>query len=168
MDRGSNKNHSPVNSFAPRVTKFCVMWEGLSLPHDTEFGNCRGKIVDSRAFPIWSLIHGLSWSGPVFWFSAGSLARRQQLWWQACNLTCLTHPPWTKWPPFWQTTFSNAFSRIIKFRFKLHWIYSQEASWQYTSIGSGNGLPPKRRQAITGNDDVPVPWRIYAALGEMS
>ena len=41
------------------------MWEGLSLPHDTKFGNCRGKIVDSRAFPSWSLIHGLSWSGLI-------------------------------------------------------------------------------------------------------
>ena len=30
--------------------------------------------------------------------------------------------PWTKWPPFWQTTFLNAFSsnKIIKFRFQFH------------------------------------------------
>ena len=41
------------------------MWEGLSLPHDTKFGNCRCKIVDSRAFPSWSLIHGLRWSGLI-------------------------------------------------------------------------------------------------------
>ena len=39
------------------------MWEGLSLPHDTKFGNCRCKIVDSRSFHSWSLIHGLRWSG---------------------------------------------------------------------------------------------------------
>ena len=50
MDQGSNKNHSPVNNFALTVTKFCVMWEGQALPHDTKFGNCRDKIVDSRAF----------------------------------------------------------------------------------------------------------------------
>ena len=49
----------------PTVTKFCVMWEGLSLPHDTKFGNCRCKIVDSRVFPIWSLIPGSSWSGLI-------------------------------------------------------------------------------------------------------
>ena len=71
VDQGSNKNHSPAYNFAPTVTKFCVMWEGLSLPHDTKFGNCRCKIVDSRSFPSWSLIHGLRWSGlikvgPVF------------------------------------------------------------------------------------------------------
>ena len=32
-------------------------------------------------------------------------------------------PPWTKRPPFWQTTFSNAFSwlKILEFRFKIHW-----------------------------------------------
>ena len=65
VDQGSNKNHSPAYNFAPTVTKFCVMWEGLSLLHDTKFGNCRCKIVDSRAFPSWSLIHGLRWSGLI-------------------------------------------------------------------------------------------------------
>ena len=39
------------------------MWKGQALPHDTKFRNCRGRIVDSRAFPSWSLIHGSSWSG---------------------------------------------------------------------------------------------------------
>ena len=65
VDQGSNKNHSPAYNFAPTVTKFCVMWEGLSLPHDTKFGNCRCKTVVSRAFPSWSLIHGLRWSGLI-------------------------------------------------------------------------------------------------------
>ena len=65
MDQGSNKNHSPAYNFTPTVTKFCVMWEGLSLPHDTKFGNCRCKIVDSRSFHSWSLIHGLRWSGLI-------------------------------------------------------------------------------------------------------
>ena len=65
MDQGSNENHSLVNSFDPTVTKFCVMWEGQALPHDTKFSNCRDKIVDNRAFLSWSLIHGLSWSGLI-------------------------------------------------------------------------------------------------------
>ena len=65
MDQGSNKNHSPAYNFTPTVTKLCVMWEGLSLPHDTNFGNCRCKIVDSRSFHSWSLIHGLRWSGLI-------------------------------------------------------------------------------------------------------
>ena len=65
MDQGSTDNHSPANNFVPTVTKFCVMWEGQALPHDTKFGNCRDKIVDSRAFPSWSLIHGSSWSGVI-------------------------------------------------------------------------------------------------------
>ena len=55
VDQGSNKNHYPAYNFAPTVTKFCVMWEG----------NCRCKIVDRRAFPIWSLIRGLRWSGLI-------------------------------------------------------------------------------------------------------
>ena len=65
MDQGSNENHYRAYNFAPTVTKCCVMWEGLSLPHDTKFGNCRCEIVDSRAFPSWSLIHGLRWSGLI-------------------------------------------------------------------------------------------------------
>ena len=65
MDQGSNKNHSTAYNFTPTVTKFCVMWEGLPLPHDTKFGNCRCKIVDSRSFHSWSLIHGLRWSGLI-------------------------------------------------------------------------------------------------------
>ena len=65
MDQGSNQNHYPMNNFTPTVTKFCVMWEGQALPHDTKFRNCRGRIVDSRAFPSWSLIPGSSWSGLI-------------------------------------------------------------------------------------------------------
>ena len=62
MDQGSTKKRSAVHNFVPTVTKFCVMWEGLSLPHDTKFGNCRGEIVDRRMFFIWSLIYGSGWS----------------------------------------------------------------------------------------------------------
>ena len=42
--------------------------------------------------------------------------------WQEAH-DALTHLPWTKWPPFGQTTFSNAFSwmKMIEFRFKFHW-----------------------------------------------
>ena len=65
MDQGSTKKYSAVHNVAPTVTKFCVMWEGLSLPHDTKFGNCRGAIVDRRVIFIWSLIHGSSWSGLI-------------------------------------------------------------------------------------------------------
>ena len=47
-------------------------------------------------------------------------------------------------------------------QFKIHWNLFQESNWQYSSIGSGNGLVPNRRQAITWtNDDH---WRIIAAL----
>ena len=49
----------------PTVTKFCVVWEGLSLPQDTKFGNCRGEIVHRRMISIWSLIHGSGWSGLI-------------------------------------------------------------------------------------------------------
>ena len=72
LDQGSTDNHSPVNSFAPTVTKFCVGGTTTTTTttttthtHDTKSGNCRDKIVDSRAFPSWSLIHGSSWSGLI-------------------------------------------------------------------------------------------------------
>ena len=64
-DQGSTKKRSAVHNFVPTVTKFCVMWEGLSLPQDTKFGNCRDEIVDRRVIFIWSLIHGSSWSGLI-------------------------------------------------------------------------------------------------------
>ena len=44
---------------------FCVMWEGQALPHDTKFGNSRCEIVGRRVILIWSLIHGLRWSGLI-------------------------------------------------------------------------------------------------------
>ena len=41
------------------------MWEGQALPHDTKFGNSRCEIVGRRVIFIWSLIHGLRWSGLI-------------------------------------------------------------------------------------------------------
>ena len=65
MDQGSTRKRSAVHNFAPTVTKFCVMWEGQALPHDTKFGNSRCEIVGRRVIFIRSLIHGLSWSGLI-------------------------------------------------------------------------------------------------------
>ena len=65
MDQGSTRKRSAVHNFAPTVTKFCVMWEGQALPHDTKFGNCRCEIVGTIVIFIWSLIHGLYWSGLI-------------------------------------------------------------------------------------------------------
>ena len=60
MDQGSTRKRSAVHNFASTVTKFGAMWEGLSLPHHTKFGNCRQESVF-----IWSLIRGSSWSGLI-------------------------------------------------------------------------------------------------------
>ena len=65
MDQGSTMKRSAVHNFAPTVTKFCLMWEGQALPHDTKFGNSRCEIVGRRVIFIWSLIHGLRWSGLI-------------------------------------------------------------------------------------------------------
>ena len=56
MDQGSTKKRSAVHNFVPTVTKFWVMWEGLSLPHDTKFGNCRGLLTGKWfSFDPWSM-----------------------------------------------------------------------------------------------------------------
>ena len=65
MDQGSTMKRSAVHNFAPTVTKFCVMWEGQALPHDTKCGNSRCEIIGRRVIFIWSLIHGLRWSGLI-------------------------------------------------------------------------------------------------------
>ena len=96
MDQGSTMKRSAVHNFAPTVTKFCVMWEGQALPHDTKFGNSRCEIVGRRVIFIWSLIHGLRWSGLIkaepgqlhhsaavlLWFGAASTS----LWWKCVLL----------------------------------------------------------------------------------
>ena len=65
MDQGSTRKRSAVHNFSPTVTKFCVMWEGQALPHDTKFGNGRCEIAGRRVIFICSLIHGSSWSGLI-------------------------------------------------------------------------------------------------------
>ena len=49
-----------------------------------------------------------------------------------------------------QTTFSNAFSwmKMFEFLFKFTGVCYQGSNYQYSSIGSDNGLAPSRRQAI--------------------
>ena len=44
-------------------------------------------------------------------------------------------------------------------------MYSYGSNWQYACIGSGKGLAPSWRQAITWTNNDPFHWRIYAALG---
>ena len=67
--------------------------------------------------------------------------------------------PWTKWPPFWQTTNSNAFFLEWKwYNSDLNFteICSQESNWHQASIGSGDGLVPNRLTQFTDT---------YVALG---
>ena len=54
-----------------------------------------------------------------------------------------------------QTTFSNAFSwmKIFEFRLNVTEVCSQGSNLQYSSNGSDNGLAPSRRQAIIWTND---------------
>ena len=145
MDQGSNKNHSPAYNFAPTVTKFCVMWEGLSLPHDTKFGNCRCKIVDSRSFPTWSLIHGLRWSGLIK-VGPGPKHRHYGNWEHNNNRVPAQHEHQVK--KIWQHFLllqSNKFSKALDVEFiinnskQLH-IYTNQTAWSIKSILSHTPL----------------------------
>ena len=71
--------------------------------------------------------------------------------------------PWTKWTPFlgrrhFKCIILNETDRI------LIEICSHESNWQKSSIGTGNGLEPNRRQAISWTSADPIHWRIYLAL----
>ena len=75
--------------------------------------------------------HGCWWPGSLHqqpWINTGSLivlCDKHDLVFHSdgsklqCHLCILTHLPWTKWPPLWQTALSNAFSwmKIIQLCF---------------------------------------------------
>ena len=73
--------------------------------------------------------------------------------------------PWTKWPPFKQTTFSIALSwmKMIELRFKFHWNMFPGVQLTIRQHWSGNGLAPAPSHYLT--NDGPFHWRVYAALG---
>ena len=66
-----------------------------------------------------------------------------------------------------QMTFSNAFSwiKMYEFQEKFTKVCSYRSNWQYSSIGSDNGLVPNRWQAIFWTNGGLVYWCIYASLG---
>ena len=43
--------------------------------------------------------------------------------------------------------------KCIDFDYDFTEMYSQESNWQYSNIGSDNGLAPTRRQAIIWTND---------------
>ena len=55
--------------------------------------------------------------------------------------------------------------KSLNFNWNFNEVCCWMCSWQYTSIGSYNGLAPRRRQAIIWSNDGLVYWRIYASLG---
>ena len=69
-----------------------------------------------------------------------------------------------------QKIVSNAFSwtKSFVFWFEFHWSLFPGVQLTVRELGSGNGLAPNRRQAITWTDADSVNQRIYAALGENS
>ena len=83
-----------------------------------------------------------------------------------------THPELTHWGQnqmsvILQMTIWNAYSWMKKFDFwlKSHWMFcSLGCNWQYTTIGSDNGLMPNRWQTIILSNDGLIYWHIYVPL----
>ena len=68
----------------------------------------------------------------------------------------LTHWGRDKMAAIFQTTFSNAFSRmmICEYRLKFYWSWFLGVQLTISQHGSNNGLVPTRRQAIIWTNDV--------------
>ena len=66
-----------------------------------------------------------------------------------------------------QTTFSNAFSwtEMFEFRLKFHWSLFPGSNWQFSSVGSVNGLATDVKAIVWTNDGYQVYRRIYASPG---
>ena len=75
--------------------------------------------------------------------------------------------PWTKWLPFRRRYFQMHFRewKVLFFYQNFTEVCSLGSNWDLVSVGSGNGLAPKRRLVIIWTNADPVHWRIYAALG---
>ena len=149
MDQGSARKHFAVHNFAPTVTKFCVMWEGLSLPHDTKFGNCRSEIIDRRVIIGWSLIHGSSWSGLIKVGPGGLSCWKPCHHWR-CNKSLL-------WQPFLPPVLVNIPCNYIPFM-TTSWLGN--AFCVTAPLGNPvniRGFPPPKVTVIQ-NCVVPLMW----------
>ena len=135
MDQGSTRKRSAVHNFAPTVTKFCVMWEGQALPHDTKFGNCRCEIVGRRVIFIWCLIHGSRWSGlikaePEYLWPVGDLWSSQVTILSGRDILCTTAMEYNSCVSNEKTTVSVSF--IIKIHQTVSYLY--RGCWKIQSF----------------------------------
>ena len=109
---------------------------------------------------MWSLIHAVGASHEFISYT--DLYIRSQ----SMKKISLTHLPLDNLAGKSHTTFLNACSSLKIFEFRIKFHGNLFLRVQLTvSIGSGNGLAPRRRQAITWTNADPVNRRIYAALG---
>ena len=117
--------HSPVPGECPTqrpVTRGFDVYFDLR-PNKRLSKQSLGWWFETLSPPLWRHRNEIIW---------GSNATRQR--WHRVGLrnaafSHLSHPPWTKWPPIWQTTFSNAFFWMKMIEFWFTEICSQESNW---------------------------------------
>ena len=87
------------------------------------------------------------------------------MWFSCCDI--LTHLGWDKMVTIFQMTYSNAFScmKIYEFRLRFHWSLFVRVQLTISIIGSDNGLAPTGQQAITWTNVDLDPCRHMASLG---
>ena len=118
--------------FSVWVQHFVLNCKGALWNFTQNFENIHDKIYISRGVIIWQITISYSYISQV-----------------------LTYWGRDKMAAIFQTTLSNAFSwmTMLKFWLRFHWSLSQGSNYQYSSIGSDNGLAPARRQAIIWTND---------------
>ena len=103
------------------ISSTCILWQQSLLYQHTwklQWSASVAKFLFRKyEFVYFSKIHPMRANMMYLNYSYWQLFIRQH------PSPCKFISPWTKWPPLWQTTFSNTFSwmKMIKFRFKFHW-----------------------------------------------
>ena len=85
----------------------------------------------------------------------------------SAHVILLSSLPLDKMKAISRMTFWNVFHerKVLHFDLNLTEICSEGSSWQWVSIGAGNGLAPNRRQAITWTNADPDSCHHMASLG---
>ena len=102
-----------------------------------------------------------------YWRSAGTALNKEKTWCLSFENCCLTHLPWTKWPPFRRWHFQVHFNEWkVVFWFKFHFVPRGPIDNNSALVQIMACRLRVRHQTIIWTNADAVYWRIYAAPGE--
>ena len=149
--------------------QYHIKWNGIgkhhltmALPTYTTQHSRASNWPFSALFNLCNLLFSFFFLEPVISLPSSVMCRFP------FGATPLTQIPLDKMTAVSQTTFWMHFHewKVSYFDPNTTEVCSWGSNWQCVSIGSGNGLAPNRRHAITWSNTNPVYWRINATLGE--